>query len=600
MPNANDLIAQARQARRTATETQAAPLAAHEAQQEVVAQADVSTDVIFDIEHNEIARIAENAEQSIETRLKNIAELLSAGETSEGLDFATAQQRFATFEAYLAALQGRVTAVNKGAIQKLIDDLQKSQKSQVEKIVGKVIEVQTGSDRIRDLLKVFRESRIRGKTIDDISAAMKLNDQLKQQIESLDRQIAQLAALKPVQQASVTREETREAESKSGFGGWLARKVNGPDAEIASALRQARSTLATTIDNIERTQKELDAQKGQYDSQLETGDLRILRTIEVTEKSFSQEVIANAERSLALITGIETSVSLLLADTLNDRSNSDHINDELAKNTGSQTVLRGALQIVADATHTQNIGVKAKLDAVQLEIAGLGETDPQKYVKEAERDMLSAQYSDGLKYETAVKSKVATLQLIGQDNETAGGLAAQFSDLVAAQYSLLNDLHAQALPALSRGLFQGLSIAKAMRTAELAASVRAVTQRAQQTGEHNAEDLAEARKGLETEEVRRINAVIQALESAKTVTEQRTQAAIDHGLLMEEKMGVAEGAAKQLHEAVVAFSEVHATLAGLGGKPGETPADGTDGDGPTRAPGAGPVPKPAASAPSVM
>ncbi len=263
------------------------------------------------VANNQFYKIISDVAKSNDQKIQEIAKYL----TTENNDYDLSRQRFAEFEAYFNYVQGQNMELDVQGIESLMKELKSALKPEVEKIVADVIEVQKGVEQSRRLLEALRAARIEDKTIDQISAAMKLNEKITAEMKDISETLDGLAETEKKKQDVLVNKQEEEKQSKVGFKNRVARLFYGPDKEIANDIDNLNEQIAVLRAEIEANQQELKDKGVQRDEHLESGPLVILRGMDATEKSFSDNLVTTAERSIELIERAKRSIQILLKRT---------------------------------------------------------------------------------------------------------------------------------------------------------------------------------------------------------------------------------------------------------------------------------------------
>ena len=135
---------------------------AEQALPEAEAEQKSSTETVFDIVNNSVAKILQRGDLSDKGKLEAVVQFLSAKE----VNYNAAQKNFAEFETYFTYAQSKRTQVSEENIQRLMNELADGTKSTVKQILDDFNSVNTGAGKIKQLLKVMEKARADGRTVE--------------------------------------------------------------------------------------------------------------------------------------------------------------------------------------------------------------------------------------------------------------------------------------------------------------------------------------------------------------------------------------------------------------------------------------------------
>jgi hypothetical protein len=212
---------------------------------------------------------------------------------------------------------------------------------------------------------------------------------------------------------------------------------------------------------------------------------------------------------------------------------------------GGETILKGALHVVAKETHLQGKSINTKVDRLNQDRVDSAGDEARVTLVTVKFDQLCQTEQGALDYERVLQAKVLSFEMLASANVQAEARAQQFTTLVESQHELLSNLQQQALPVTASALEMGLQQGVALRDGMLAAGVRDATTKAQAIFGSNLEGATGAQTRLETENLDQMRAAIAALGKAQALIVERTDKAIERGLtsldLVEEVTASAAG-----------------------------------------------------------
>jgi hypothetical protein len=295
-------------------------------------------------------------------------------------------------------------------------------------------------------------------------------------------------------------------------------------------------------------------------SKLEDGELTILRTVDATEGGLTDQILMTAMDSLSLIKSTRASIEMLLAANARSRASCTEITATLAHMAGTETILKGALQVVSKQTHQQTEDLHKAVDkSTQDKAAAVGD-EAQVTLLTVKLDHAMETVQRALDYERVLQSKVVSFEMLASANVQAEARAQQFASLVDAQHELLSNLQQQALPITASALEMGLQQGVALRDGMLAAGVRDATRKAQEIFGSNLEGATGAQTKLEGENLDQMRAAIAALGKAQALITNRTDKAIARGLEELELVEQVKSSAGAVRSAMADFQKVNAGL----------------------------------------
>ena len=196
-----------------------------------------STETVFDIANNTIAKIMERDDLSDKGKLKSVVKFLNANNSN----YQAAQKHFAEFEVYFTYVKSKRTQVIEENIQRLMDELANGTKSTVKHILDNSNSVNTGAGKIKQLLRAMAKARDDGRTVEVLTEADRLNEQLLKELATLKN----LLVAEEKQEALNLRTQTSlgdEKKSADKFG--ILRKILlGGNERLAEALYYSTYSL---------------------------------------------------------------------------------------------------------------------------------------------------------------------------------------------------------------------------------------------------------------------------------------------------------------------------------------------------------------------
>jgi hypothetical protein len=358
---------------------------------------------------------------------------------------------------------------------------------------------------------------------------------------------------------SMSRTRSYQAESE---GGLLSRFLNflEPAQDYSDSHFYYSEELETIKARISKGQTRLGELERQRDKKLEDGELTILRSVDASEGGFTKQILKTAHDSLALIMGTRGSIEQLLVANAASRAASNEISSELSSATGRETILKGALQMVANETHLQSdsLGVEVQ-KLTQAKAAAVG--DPaQSTLATLQLDKMKETGQGALDYERIIETRVLSFGMLASADVQAEARAQQFAVLVESHHELLSNLQQQALPITASALEMGLQQGIALRDGLLSAGVRDATKKAQLIFGSNLAGATEAQTKLEAENLDQMRAAIAALGKAQTLINERTDKAIEHGLASMDLVQKVTASADAVSDALSDFQRVGSSL----------------------------------------
>ncbi|HEY9714193.1 MAG TPA: hypothetical protein V6C72_12040 [Chroococcales cyanobacterium] len=525
-----------------------------QAKSEVAVEKVLSTEKDFDIANNPVAKIMNQSDLSDKGKLEAVVEFLCAKDD----DYHAAQGNFAALEVYFTYEQSKRTQVSEQNIQRLIDELEEGTKSMVKHILNDFNSVSAGAGKIKQLLTVMEKARVEGRAVEVLTAAYKFNEKL----------IKDISALKEV----LANGEKKEAETQQRLNHLQGEKNKmddhvltrffraGSKRMIEDSLYYATFDLKSVQNKIAVFRDTLSEREGQRNKELEDGELTILRTIDATEGGLTDQILQTAKDSLALIKSTRISIERLLSANAKSRAACTEITRTLKSMAGGETVLKGALHLVAKETHLQGKGLKTRVDKLNQSRAEAAGDEARLTLATVEFDKLSQTEQGALDYERVLQTKIVSFEMLASANVQAEARAQQFATLVESQHELLSNLEQQALPVTASALEMGLQQGVALRDGMLAAGVRDATNKAQAIFGSNLEGATGAQTRLESENLDQMRAAIVALGKAQALIVERTDKAIERGLTSLELVDEVTASAEAVRAAMSDFQKADSVV----------------------------------------
>jgi hypothetical protein len=556
--NIEDRIAAMRTGR--LAQTQPAPvhkkLRLDQATPEAVVAPESSTEAIFDIKNNAVAKIMDRSDLTDKGKLQSVVEFLAAKET----DYDAAEKNFTEFEAYFTYAQSKRTQVSEENIQRLMNELADGTKSTVKQILHDFNLVNDGAGKIKQLLRVMEKARADGRTVEVLTEAYRFNETLLTEIATLkgflaDAQTREAAEKLAHQRLEIEKRESQEPHLRNLF------HVFGSSETPSESLYYSTHSLNVIQIKIQKLRTELDEKLQQRNTKLEDGELTILRTVDATEGGLTDQILQTATDSLALIKGTRGSIERLIAANARSRTACNGITATLNSMASGETILKGALQVVAKDTHRQGEQLHTEVDKRTKAEADAAGDEAQVTLLTVQLDKATQTSRASLDYERVLHTKIVAFEMVASANVQAEARAQQFSSLVESQHELLSNLEQQALPVTASALEMGLHQAVALRDGLLAAGVRNATKKAQEIFGSSLEGATGAQAGLEAENLEQMRAAIDALGKAQALIINRTDKAIERGLVSLDLVETVKTSAGAVRAAMSDFQKVDGVLA---------------------------------------
>jgi len=543
------------------TQEQAAPVVKkfrlEQVETEQTAAPAVTSEVIFDIANNAIAKIMERSDLSDEGKLNAVVELLGV----KTKDYQAGAKIFADFEAYFTYQQSQRTRVSEHNISRLTEDLEDGTKTSIEKILTAFSTVNHGVGNIKQLLTVMERARLDGKTVEVLTDAYRLNEHLLADIAAervvLEKRKHEEAAALRDQQAS---------DSKPQHGGVIATLMDNLFQDDRTYYSQELVTwrLETIREKIKATEDSIAMKEHRRNHGLEDGELMILRSIDATEGGFTDQIVTTARDSLALIRSTRASIEALLASNARSRAASADITNALQDTTGNEAILKGALQVLAKNTHLQGQNLGTDVERLSAEKIATNGDDAAAALITVDLDKAGKAAKEALSYEQTIKAKIVSFEMLASTHVQTEARAQQFDALVESHHELLVNLQQQALPITASALEMGLQQGVALRDGLLAAGVRDATTQAQKVFGENLDSATEAQGRYEAEKLDQMRAAIAALGKAQALISERTDKAIENGLVSLELVDTVRASAAGIRTAMSDFQKVGSALTNSG------------------------------------
>jgi hypothetical protein len=527
---------------------------AEQALPEAEAEQKSSTETVFDIVNNSVAKILQRGDLSDKGKLEAVVQFLSAKE----VNYNAAQKNFAEFETYFTYAQSKRTQVSEENIQRLMNELADGTKSTVKQILDDFNSVNTGAGKIKQLLKVMEKARADGRTVEVLTEAYRFNENLLSELATLRNC---LVSDEKKEASNIRTQTSLEDEKAADKSRRIRRFFLGDNNRLAEALFYSTHSLKETQTEIVKIRQAITKKEAQRNSNLENGELTILRTVDATEGGLTEQILKTAQDSLTLIKGTRVSIERLLAANARSRSACTDITATLNRMAGSETILKGALQVVAKQTHQQGESLHTEVDQRTRDKAEAAGDEAEVTLLTVKLDNVTQTDQRALDYERILRAKVVSFEMLASANVQAEARAQQFASLVDAQHELLSNLQQRALPITASALEMGLQQGVALRDGLLAAGVRDATRKAQDIFGSNLEGATGAQSRLEAENLDQMRAAIAALGKAQALIADRTDEAIERGLSEMELVEQVKASAGGVRAAMADFQKVDGGLA---------------------------------------
>jgi hypothetical protein len=518
-----------------------------------VATAAPAAELVFDMTNNSISKIMERSDLGDRGKLEALVGLLEA----KDLDGIAAPKIFADLEVYFTYEQNRRTHVSEQDIQRLMNELADGTKSKVKHILDDFNAVNVGAGKINQLLKVIEKARYNGRTVEGLTEAYRFNEELLNELASLRGRLTADEKQEVLDARTQTNleDERRVAEDK----GIMKRLFFGRNQRLVEGFYDPSQGLRITQSRIQKTQSLIVQKEAQRDRNLEDGELTILRTVDATEFGLSDQVLKTAHDSLTLIEDACISIERLINANASSRAACTGFTTTLNLAAAGDTILRDALQVVAEKTHVQGESLHKKPDNRAVDKAAVAGDGSQVTLLTVKLDSAMQTEQHTLDDERVLQAKIVSLEMLASANKGSEARVQQFSSLISAQHNLLSNLQQQALAVAARALAMGLQRGAVLPDGLLEVWVREITKKARDTFGANLESATGAQTRLET--LDRMRTAIAALRHAHTLVIERNDPAIELDLGSIELVEQVETSADAMRGAMGEFEKVDAGLA---------------------------------------
>lgn len=482
------------------------------------------TEDMPDLSTNEVAKIMSDMSLSDEGRAKKLVDFLAC---TNG-DYIEAKNRFTAFKAWFAVQQSEGVEASIKAMEDLIAEVKEAQRPLIEMIVGNLGDVQKSIDVSTRLLEVIRKARLDGKTIEQIGAAFRENQALVENIENLEKDV-------PAREGAIERAEKRrdsamedDAKSRKGFFKALARTLTGPDKDLVARLKYAEELVANAKKDLEKLRDDIAAAQKKRNTSLEEGPMMILRTLDASEKSFSENLIATATHSIALLRQIAAALTPIIVRTDRGEMDAERTLKTLGNVTARDELLCGVLNKVADVTGEQTAKMAEEIAAKDGEIATTSDA-VDLALKKSDRTKMVESRESALGYENGLKDMVMRFGSILSNDAILKDRANHGLRLLQTQKKLFEQLATEALPATASALQASLLEARAMQVGEQGLAIHAVTEAGQEMGGKSLGSVLKSTQEIHGAGVAHANKLIATLEEAKKTVAEQIKMTLEQG-----------------------------------------------------------------------
>ncbi len=516
----------------------------------------------FDNAANPISKIMDRSDLSDKGKLEAVVDFLDAKDEN----YQATQKNFAEFEAYFTFEQSKRTQVSEQNIQRLMSELAGTTNATVKHILRDFDLVNVGAGKIKQLLTVMERARVDGRTVEVLTTAYRANEKLLDEIAALKQSLTtQTSREKVTSQKHDELQDEKDANDQNSMTNLFG--LFGKSERFSQSLYYSDHDLRDIQFKIQHLQHDITIRQDQRHKELEDGDLTILRTVDATEGGLTDQILETATDSLALLKGMRLSIESLLAANARSRAACTDITRTLNTMNGGETILKGALEVVAMDARQHAETLRAEVDKLTRDKADAGADTVQATLLTVLRDKASQSDQLALDYERVVQTKVVSFQMLASANVQSEARAQQFATLIDSQHEVLSNLQQQALPVTASALEMGLQQAVALRDGLLAAGVRDATRKAQEIFGSSLQGATDAQTRLGTESLAQMRAAIAALANAQAVISRRTDKAIEHGLASLELVEQVTASAGAVRDAMADFQNVDNALAPHEDKP---------------------------------
>jgi hypothetical protein len=275
-----------------------------------------------------------------------------------------AQAGFKAFQEYFTFVQAEELDEELDNIRRLIKELENNTKIEVAAILKKLKGMLDDVQESRKLVEVLRQSRVTGKTVEELTAAIERNDQVVADLAKLEERrrkgATDVAEAKSALESSIAQ---RDADAKKLVNRVVSvfRKDSAHDSQIAAAdeVRMAKEV------GLEEVDAKIAALTAERNKDLESGPLTILRSLDEADDNLSQRLINGGNKGIETINGAQKSALQLMQRALFSEGEIDKISRRVAEKQITLTIMKSGLAEASTRTNTRKEKIEVEANAAE-------------------------------------------------------------------------------------------------------------------------------------------------------------------------------------------------------------------------------------------
>jgi hypothetical protein len=469
-----------------------------------------------------------------------------------------AQENFKAFQEYYTYLQSQDLDEEIENIKRLIRELQGNSKVEVTNILKALNGMLNDVKECRGLVEVLRQSRVTGKTVEELTAAVKRNEDIVKRLGELDAKRKAAAATAAAAKAVVdARIAERDAESKK-----LLRRVMDVFKKDTT-LDDRVAGAATMADGKGKALAEVDRQiaelNGERRKDLESGPLTILRSLDEADDDLSGRLISSGNKGIDTITGVQKSALQLMQRALFSEGEIDKISRRVADKQITFTVLKCGLTEASANTNEFKEGLEtqsAKTEA-DLSQAKAGPATILEVAKK-ETDAINVRTSIGqvIDYQSRLNDTITEMNGAVAKNIVRQGETEAAKGVVQGTKKSITVLGRDTLNTVAGNLGGVLHNLVADQTDETQAAIVAFAHAAEDVKEGSLKDMMTRKHEMHDKDMSLLDDTIKRLNTSSDMIAKTLEMSVDDSVAVADKRKELAAATEQLETATTTMRTV--------------------------------------------
>jgi hypothetical protein len=462
------------------------------------------------------------------------------------------------FEQYYSSLQDMSIETDQQSIKELTDRIQNSVAPEMRRMIDSLTSTNSRIATCSELLGVLKIARDLGKTIEELTAAIRASKETVEAKEKAESDLARLQSRLLTAQSLTALAQKNYNSAPRGWFGW-----GSPGVEFIAALRNAKSNesaLQSSVLNMTDTIEGLKKKLEDTDAIVNDPRLKILRSFDMTHHGLQESITGAADDVISTVNAIRNSIRALVGRVVASEGAMKGIVDKIENTRIDRTVLISAFSEAYETNTKQIDEVSVKLDALQKDFDSAEKDSVEAGRIRVDLMKLSATHRAMLAY----NQRLDTLLKIMQTSDAASVISANDADRVLQSVRNnrdgFNTLANQTLPSLSEAMRLVLHQFADEQDQEFRMAIGQVTGKLGETAKDTAKRALEQQEEFHKQKIDGITAIINRLDSASSLLGKSLEAQVRFSIEEQQSYDKVVTSANELRDGMDAAAEIHAQV----------------------------------------